>query len=312
MKSWHQSLVSFGVISLFSAALLFAPASPAIAASVQTEHKGLTLNGNLQIAPDRTLADGVLLIVHAMLQHLDSEIIRGLQEGLAEAGWSSLAINLSLGINDRQGSYECPHPHTYVFDDALDEAEVWLDWLQQRGAGLTVVLGHSLGANQMLGLAVERPQADVSALILLSPMTTGYDRLTSTYEQRWRVNFDSIYRAAREKVENGRGEELMDVDFVFCPKTRVAARTFVSLYGGKPLSYDPSEHLRQIGIPTQIIIGSDDERQPNVAAFLQQFVDDKRISLYTIESGGHFFRDLNLEEAVEVTVEFLDHLKTAK
>ena len=30
------------------------------------------------------------------------------------------------------------------------------------------------------------------------------------------------------------------------------------------------------------------------------------VGLRTIESGGHCFRDLNLEEAVEVTADFLD------
>jgi hypothetical protein len=56
--------------------------------------------------------------------------------------------------------------------------------------------------------------------------------------------------------------------------------------------------LRKVELPVQIIVGSDDERQPNVTGFLEPFVDNRNIFMYAIESGGHFFRDLNLEETV--------------
>jgi hypothetical protein len=57
-----------------------------------------------------------------------------------------------------------------------------------------------------------------------------------------------------------------------------------------------------------IVAGSADERQPNVGAFLKRFADEKKIFLYTVESAGHFFRDLNLDEAAEETIAFLDRL----
>lgn len=280
--------------------------TPVVAVEVTTQYEGKTLNGNLEIAGGKDLADGAILIFHAMMQHRESEIILGLQNGFIEAGRNSLAVNLSMGVDNRHGSFECSEPHRYLFDDAFGEGLAWLEWLNQQGAGPVAILGHSLGANQALGLVVDHPESQVAALILLSPMTTGHEKLLSAYEKRWRLDFDPIFDAAKSHIDRGNGDQLMRVDFLFCPKAQVAARTFVSFYGGQPLRYDPSGYLHKLQTPTQIIIGSADERQPNVSTFLKPFVDDDKIFMYTIESGGHFFRDLNLEEAVEVAVEFLD------
>lgn len=283
-------------------------ATPAVSVEVVTEYQGKKLNGNLEIVEGKSFADGVILIFHAMMQHRDSEIIQGLQNGFKDSGRNSLAVNLSMGLDDRHGSFECSEPHRYLFDDAFSEGLAWLEWLNTQGAGPVAILGHSLGANQALGLVVDHPESQIAALILLSPMTTGHEKLLSAYEKRWRTDFDPIFDAAKNHIDRGNGGQLMQVDFVFCPKAQVTARTFVNFYGGRPLRYDPSGYLRKLQTPTQIIVGSADDRQPNVTTFLKPFVDDEKIFMYTIESGGHFFRDLNLEEAVEVAVEFLDGL----
>ena len=100
----------------------------------------------------------------------------------------------------------------------------------------------------------------------------------------------------------------MRTDFHICPQVQVAAKTFLDSYGGQPLHADPSSHLRKVIPPVLIIAGSADERQPNVGVFLEPYMDNKKIFMYTVNSAGHFFRDINLEEAIEETVGFLDAL----
>ncbi len=297
-----------GLCTIVLALLLPVLAASANAVEVQTAYKGRTLNGNLELAGGKTLSDGVVLIVHALMQHYGTEIIRGLQEGLKNAGHNSLAINLSLGVDDRRGSFECTQPHTALFDDAVDEGRAWLQRLRQQGAGSIALMGHSSGANQVLGLAVDSPGPDVAALIMLSPMTTGHAKAIAVYNKRWRADFDAVFARAKSLIDQGKGEQLMRADFAVCPQAEVTARAFVDYYGSQPLRFDPRSYLRKAELPVQIIVGSDDERQPNVEAFLEPFVDNQKVFMYTIESGGHFFRDLNLEEAVEVTVEFLNGL----
>jgi pimeloyl-ACP methyl ester carboxylesterase len=58
-------------------------------------------------------------------------------------------------------------------------------------------------------------------------------------------------------------------------------------------------------IPTLIVTGTRDELQPNIERDLAPFVDGSRIHLAVVENAGHFFRDFNIEEAVETAVEFI-------
>lgn len=294
---------------LATAALLSMSTAVTFADEVQIKNDGKTLVANLELAENASVADGVVLIIHALMQHYDTEIIRGLQNGLQAAGRSSLAINLSLGMDGRRGSLACTMPITARFDDSVAEGDAWIEWLRAQGARDITLMGHSSGANEALGLAIEHPAADVSALVLLAPMTIGHERVASAYEKRWRVKLDDVLVQAKSLIDQGQGDEFMRADFTICPQARVTARAFVDWYGGQPLRFDPRSYLRRAVLPIQIIVGSDDERQPNVVSFLEPYVDDEKVFMYTIQSGGHFFRDLNLDEAIEVTVEFLDGIE---
>ena len=280
----------------------------ASAEEVQIRFAGKTLNANLEVADARSLADGVIVIVHALMQHYDAELIRGLQERFRDAGRNSLAITLSMGVDDRRGSFECTMAHRYLFQDAVDEGLAWLAWLKTQGAGPVVMLGHSLGANQVLKLTVEHYDPQISALVLLSPMTMGVERLRDAYKARYREDLDKVSEQAKALVVRGKADELMRTDLHICPQAEVAPATLLDYYGGEPLHADPTTHLSRVAVPVFIVAGSADDRQPNVAAFLERFVDDEKVFLYTVESAGHFFRDLNLDEAAEETIAFLDRL----
>ena len=294
---------------LLSCALTGVVSKTALAAEVQIRHAGKTLNANLEIADGKTLGDGMILMFHALMQHYDTEIIRGLQERFKDAGRSSLAMTLSMGVDDRRGSFECTTPHRYLFQDAVDEGLAWLAWLKEQGAGPMVMLGHSLGANQALKLTVEHYDPQISALVLLSPMTMGVERLRDVYKTRYREDLDKVTVQAKALIARGKADQLMRIDIHVCPQAEVAPATLLDYYGGEPLHADPSTHLGRAKVPVLIVAGSADERQPNVAAFLERFVDNQRVFLYAVESAGHFFRDLNLDEAAESTIAFLDRVE---
>ena len=56
-----------------------------------------------------------------------------------------------------------------------------------------------------------------------------------------------------------------------------------------------------------MIAGTQDERFPNIGKKIAPLVDNKRLFLQEVENAGHFFRDLNIEEAVEALIEFIDY-----
>ena len=103
------------------------------AEEVNLEFKDLTLNANLEIAEGKQLSDGVVLIIHSFLAHNRMEIIEASQTALLENGLNSLAINVSLDVDNRHGFYDCMIPIRFKLVDALDEVDAWIAWLKGRG-----------------------------------------------------------------------------------------------------------------------------------------------------------------------------------
>ena len=103
-------------IQLLVSVLLFAAAVPVVAEEVTQQFNGLTLNANLELADGRTLEDGVVLILHGTMGHNRMEIIEASQRALLENGQNSLAINLSLGVDNRHGFFDCERPHRHLQD----------------------------------------------------------------------------------------------------------------------------------------------------------------------------------------------------
>ena len=102
------SAIKRGTLKIASLAAVtisaIAAAMPARAEPVQIKPGQLRLNGNLETPKDKTIGDNeVLLNVLGMLSHYGQETIAALQRNLVARGRSSLAVNLSLGIDDRKG-----------------------------------------------------------------------------------------------------------------------------------------------------------------------------------------------------------------
>jgi hypothetical protein len=118
---------------IFALAAILLWGAPVWAEEVKIPHDGLTLNADLTRASGKTLADGVVLIVHGTLAHNRMETIRNLSDVLVDRGLSTLAINLSLGLDDRHGMYDCKFAHRHRYLDSGREIGAWLNWLKTRG-----------------------------------------------------------------------------------------------------------------------------------------------------------------------------------
>ena len=122
------------VASLLVAAAVLMPGRPAPAKEVKINHGGLTLNADLELAGGKTLADGVVLMTHSLLAYKGMEIMTALKGLLAEGGLNTLAINLSLDLDDRHGMVDCPTPHRHRDADdtttagrrVWNHAEAWI------------------------------------------------------------------------------------------------------------------------------------------------------------------------------------------
>ncbi len=285
--------------------LLALQPNPIRAEEVTREFRGLTLNANLELAEGKAISDGAVLILHGYLAHNKMEIIRTSQRALLDNGHSSLAINLSLGVDNRHGFFDCTLPHRHLQEDAVDEISAWVDWLKQQGVSRITLMGHSRGANQAMVYVAEQNDPLVSRLVMLAPGLT--DNMEVFYRDRYGKSVGDTSDVAYRQVGAGKGNELMpDTDLLGCPKALVTAESFLSYYQVNNKFRQLTNYLSEITVPTLVIAGSLDDRQPDIEAIVTPLLESNYIRLGVIEGAGHFFRDFNIDEAMEMAIEFID------
>jgi len=275
------------------------------AKEVTFQHKGLTLNANLELAAGKTLADGVILITHGGLAHRDMEIITYVSNLLVqEKGHSTLAINLSLGLDNRHGMYDCKSTHRHRNDDATDEIGAWVDWLKTQGARRVTLLGHSRGAAQTALYAAERQNALVKAVVLMAPAIRE-NTDAAAYQERYRKPLAPVLEQARKLVKAGKGGAVLDhVGFLNCPDTTVTADSFVSYYGQDP-RLDTPYLIPKLKKPTLVLVAGNDEVVVGLEKKVAPLADGRRVQMKVVDASGHFFRDLYADDAVDAIDAFL-------
>lgn len=275
------------------------------AKDVTLQHRGLTLNANLALAADKKIADGVILITHGGLAHRDMEIITYVQNLLVkEKGYSTLAINLSLGLDNRHGMYDCKTTHRHRNDDAAEEIGVWVDWLKKQGAKRVALLGHSRGGAQTALYAAERDDKLVKAVVLMAPAIRENTNAAG-YQQRYGKPLAPVLEKAQKLVKAGKGGTVLEhIDMLNCSDASVTADSFVSYYGNE-LRLDTPTLITKIHKPLLVVVAASDEVVVGLEKKVTPLVDGKRVQMKIVEGSGHFFRDLYADDAVDAIDVFL-------
>lgn len=289
-------------------ALLFASllsvSGLASAEDVKQTYQGKTLNANLVYADGKNYGDNVVLLLHGTLTHNGRSTYADLQNNLAKEGITSLSMNLSLGLSDRRGEYDCATPHTHKHTDAIAEVGVWMDWLKQQGVKKVSVMGHSRGGNQIAWYVSEKDSDAINKVILLAP-ATGEQQSGKEYQEKYGKPLNSVLKNAKEMVKAGKGKELMkNTDFIYCEKSQVTAEAFVDYYDVKP-KFDTPTVLKSIKKPTLVIVGSEDTVVPELPKRLEAIKSQKNVTITTIDGGDHFFVDLANEDVAAAVAKFI-------
>jgi pimeloyl-ACP methyl ester carboxylesterase len=279
-------------------------AAAAEAKEVTLRHRGLTLNANLELAAGKTPADGVILITHGTLAHRGMKIVVDLQKQLRELGHNTLAINLSLGLDDRHGGYDCATTHRHRYDDAVAEIDAWVGWLRTQGVNRVTLLGHSRGGLQTALYAAERDHASVTAMVLLAPAIRE-NAEDAAYRRIHGKPLAPVLEEARKLVDAGKGEAVLEhIGFLTCPDAAVTADTFVSYYG-QGLRHDTPDLTRKIKKPTLVVVAGNDNIVVGLDKKVAPLADGDRVRMKVIDDADHFFVSLFTDEAVEATDAFL-------
>jgi len=284
---------------------LLATALPAAAEEVRIKPGAQTLNAQLDLASGKALKDGVVLLVHGTLAHNDMETLKTLRGVLNDRGLNTLAINLSLAIDDRHGMYDCKAPHRHRHLDALDEISAWMDWLKSQGAGSVVLFGHSRGGNQAARFAAERGNALLTKLVLMAPATWSAEKAAQGFEKSHGRALAPDLTAAEALVKAGKGDQLLDKPgLLYCSTAKVAAASFVSYYRPDP-RFDTPSILGEIKVPVLVMAGSNDTVIADLPAKMAGKADGKRIAFKMIDGADHFFLDLYAEDVADAMEGFL-------
>lgn len=288
-------------------ALGFAPAS---AREVKVEYLGFDLIGELEIFPGKSLKkNGVFLVLHDVMSHLDEGSIAELRSSLLEKGYNVLAINLSLGLDARKGRYDCAVEQDHLFADALPEIHAWVKWLRSKKTSDITLLGMGLGANQMALYASKTTQKPVRSVILLAPRQSSKQLAQLRYQQLHGKALGDVLFEAEAHINASRGGTLLaKTGFLTCPQTRVSARSFVSYYRDNP-ELGLSRIISTINKPTLVIGGELGEESENLIAGMQGIESRDNLRFDIIEAADDRFLGPFMKQVAERIKVFKDETK---
>lgn len=292
--------------NIFAVLCIAVLSGPVQAKDVSIEVEGLTVLGNLELAPEKSLkSDGVILLVHDTLAHNRMEILSALQELLRERGHNTLSITLSLGLNERRGLFNCAIEQDHRNEDAAVEISRWIEWLKDQGASNIVLAGHGRGGNQVSVYAAKSPDKTVKRLVLIAPIADAPGTLGQQYLLKFQQPLQPILAQAQKYVDEGDPTTLLvDVPFLSCRAAKVTAAAFVNYYGANQNLYTPSL-LPHINMPILVTVGDLDPLSSEIIPAVEGIPGAEQIKLDVIPGADNFFRDLAADDLADRINDFL-------
>ena len=267
------------------------------ATPVQIDYQGVLLNANLQ-EPHQAAEGPLFLLVHGTWAHGGMEIMAQLQNGLADAGYRSLAITLSLGVNDRQGFMSCDAVIKANHADAAAEINQWVEFSRTLNDHI-VLIGHSRGGNQVMLYQRQYSALGVDGLVLIAPMTWRADESAVAYEAAFGQSLGPVVAQAEAS-----SSAVIKAGILNCPQAEVLASSFLSYYGAEPNRNTPAL-LSSVKRPVLVFEGTED---PLAAGFIAQvtlFESNPNVTVQWVDGADHFFRDLFIDDIIDGILEWL-------
>ena len=286
-RRWHF-FVLFLVNTLFLSLPVFSD-------SVQIKWEGLNLNGNLVNTEDKLKT--VFLVVHGTWAHRAMELPATLQGLLEDESYASLAITLSLGINDRRGFFDCQSPIVQGHGEAIEEIHAWYLFLREQGYSKIALIAHSRGGAQATLYQQRYPQDQITALTLIAPMTWHKNVEAKAYHDKYGASLHDFLAQAKQYQQVGKAL-FTPPGVLYCDKTPVSPSAFISYYSANPEKNTPIL-LANTELPTLVYLGSEDPLSIRLSEQQSLLTTKNNTSVVTLKGADHFFRDLYADELIE-------------
>lgn len=215
-----------------------------------------------------------ILIIHGFLTTREHATLKNLNLAIADEGYTTLVPTLSLDIDRRKQSLACEAIHTHTMQTDINEIDMWIKWLQQKGHKKIILLGHSFGSlNMLVYLANKNPDIQ-------------YAIATSLIDIEHAIGTQSVNKQlaeARQAVKSS-DQTLHEYKISYCKKFVSTASSFISYAEWNKQKI--LNLLNNIRTPVQIVMGSNDQRMDkNWPAMLKK----KGLKVSIIQGANHFF-----------------------
>ncbi len=279
----------------------------ALAFEVVLPFRGIKLLGNLEIAPKRSIQDGVIVMLHDSLLTHNHDTMNLLQTQLAEKGYNTLAITLSLSFTNRTSNLTCADSQLHKHTDALYELRAWHEWLINHRAGPLVLLGHGRGANQAVWYSMDAlndfRKNDIVGLITLAPMSFYPETISQGFSQQYGLDLADEYDWIEKSVGMVR-----DHAFLNCESTNFHSTSFTSYYQNDVRKHTPWLLSKSV-IPSLVLLAQKDEIEPSLAHEMlnnpnRQTIWENSLIL-GIPNANHDFQDDALKQVVFTIDKFM-------
>ena len=284
----------FSIVCLTTNPVLASPQSVKI-----QRDDGITLNANLS---KNLKNDSVYMIVHGTRGFKTMEIIKSLEQKIFMEGHDVLSINLSYGINDRNDSFlACDIKHTHSEHESVREIINWYEYLLSKNYQKISLIGHSRGGFNIIQAAELINHTDIE-LHLLAPTVDTYMGTRDYYMTEHNLAYDQVIQNNDEYIIS---ERYPSINFLFCEDAQVSSTTFRTYLDFSenrskyPFTFSILQLLKESNNNISIYSGTNDEILLDSYEMFEP-IDKRNLTQYIIEDADHFFRDIYLDDVIDL------------
>ena len=264
---------------------------------------GVHINGNFYAQEQ---SDSAYLIIHGTRGFKSMEVIDSLAKKIASEGHDVLTINLSYNIDDRNDDFlSCDILHNHNEHDSVNEIIVWYKFLLSKNKYKDISLvGHSRGALNAVQASFLLNDEEIR-MYLLAPIIDTYLGTSQYYKDEHDFPYDEVIARNDDILIS---DEYPPINFLFCENANVSLSTFKSYLdfsstkASFPFTFNIIQLLESSENPIIIFSGTDDEILFDSYKKITE-INKPNIKHYIVDGGDHFFRDLYLDDVIDMMFE---------
>jgi pimeloyl-ACP methyl ester carboxylesterase len=267
---------------------------------------GIRLDGALRAPPEAMttqLSLDALLLVHGTgANFYASSLLDAIAEHFVARGVAALSANTrgrdilytaGTSAGPRRLGAACER-----VDDCRLDIAAWLGGLAERGFRRIGLMGHSLGAIKGVYALAQPDAPQVACLVAISPARLSYDYFCGSPAADV---FQATLARARQLVDAGRGETLMEVEFPI-PYV-VTAEGYLDKYGPGE-RFNVITYVPRLKLPTLFVFGSSEVQNHVAFRGLPEVIEaaaqgpaapNPLVQVATIAGGDHVYSGVRSE-----------------